>query len=132
MTTSKWALTPGSLHDTRAIGYSQAIASEGGLLVHIAGQVADAPTAAAQAEAALLAVDACCREAGGTARDVVSMTWFTTVDVADLWASTAEARRQVLGDPPPAATSVRVVALAHPRYLVEISAVAVIEHPASP
>lgn len=108
------------------IGYSHAIASTGGCLIHIAGQVADAPTAAEQVEAALQSVDLCCREAGGSARDVVSMTWFTTEDVTELWAATAEARVRILGDPPPAATAVRVAALAHPRYLVEITAVAVV------
>ncbi len=126
MAVSHRALVPSELRDTRGLGYSQAMASSGGCLVHIAGQVADAPTAPEQAEMALWAVDACCRAAGGSARDLVSMTWFTTEDVGELWNATAEARGRILGDPPPAATSVRVVALAHPRYLVEISAVAVI------
>ena len=132
MTVSRWALAPKALNDARSVGYSHAVASTGGCLIHVAGQVADAATAAEQVEAALQAVDLCCREAGGSARDVVTMTWFTTEDVADLWASTADARARFLGDPPPAATAVRVVALADPRYLVEISAVAVVEHPPSP
>jgi len=55
------------------------------------------------------------------------MTWFTTEDVVGLWEATTEARGRILGSPPPAATSVRVVALADPRYLVEITAVAVVD-----
>jgi enamine deaminase RidA (YjgF/YER057c/UK114 family) len=119
-------LVPDGLRDSRPIGYSQAVVSSGGVLVHIAGQVADAPTAAGQVEAALEAVDKCCRAAGGSISDLVSMTWFTTEDVSELWGSTAEIRARLLPDPPPAATSVRVAALADPRYRVEITAVAVV------
>jgi len=125
-TPARRGLQPAGLFDAPAIGYSHAVATEGGRLVHIAGQVAEAPTPAEEVEAALRAIDACCREAGGTLHDVVWMTWYTTEDVSALWSATADIRGRLLGDPPPAATSVRVVALANPRYHVEITAVAVV------
>lgn len=123
---SRRGLQPPGLFDAPAIGYSHAVASEGGRLIHIAGQVAEAASPAEEVEAALLAIDQCCREGDGTLHDVVWMTWFTTEDVSELWRATADVRARLLGDPPPAATSVRVVALADPRYHVEITAVAVV------
>ncbi len=121
-----WSLRPPGLHDAQALGYSHGFASEGGRLLHIAGQVADGPSRAEQVETALLAVDVCCQAGGGSLADVVSMTWFTTDVVSELWAATTGVRRRLLPEPPPAITVVRVAGLADPRYRVEITAIAVV------
>jgi enamine deaminase RidA (YjgF/YER057c/UK114 family) len=92
----------------------------------VAGQVAEGANGAEQVERALAAVDACCREAGGSLADITSMTWYTTESVSRLWADTASARQKMLPDPPPAMTVVRVAELADPKYFVEISGVAVV------
>jgi 2-iminobutanoate/2-iminopropanoate deaminase len=120
------AVRPPELSDAQAIGYSHAIESNGARLLHIAGQVAEGATVAEQVERALESVGACCRAAGGSLGDVVSMTWYTTQPVGSVWASSAPARRRLLPDPPPAMTVVQVAGLADRRYQVEITGVAIL------
>ena len=78
--------------------------------------------AAAQAELALAAINACLEAAGMTRADVARLTVFLT-DVADR-AAYMRARDAWVADPPPASTLVVVKELVLPAARVEIEAVA--------
>ena len=65
------------------------------------------------------------KAAGATLEDVVQTSTFVTD-----WAKFREAmdvRQEYLGSAPPTSTTVQVSALAHPDYMVEISAIAMID-----
>ncbi len=120
-----------SVYDPPA--YAQAVKVEGGrTMLFIAGQVAyDAMGGAAhagdfkaQARACLEALRAQVEAGGGTMRDIVKLNTYLT-DIrhrADL----VPIRQEVLGPRSPASTLVAVAGLAHPDFLIEIEAVAVL------
>ena len=109
------------------------VATTGGVLVHLTGQVAwDASEAlvgpddvVAQTEQAFRNIDALLREVGGAMRDVVNVTtWF--VREGDLPAIQTVRARWLDFAPAPASTSVRVAGLGDPRFLVELTPVAIV------
>lgn len=103
-----------------------------GNLLFIAGQVAKNQQGQtvgigdpeAQAEQALKNIGAILEAAGATFDSVVKLNVFLT-DMRYREA-VGKARRRFTQEPFPASTSVQVVALAEPEYLVEIEAVAVV------
>jgi 2-iminobutanoate/2-iminopropanoate deaminase len=113
--------------------YSQAIRVSGAQsVVFVSGQVAyDKKGGAAhpgdfkaQAREAFRSVVAQVKAAGGTAQSVVKINTYLT-DVryrADFGAI----RGEVFGKTPPASTLVQVCALAHPDWMIEVEAIAVI------
>jgi len=107
-------------------GYSRAVRV--GQHVAVAGTCArdDALVgdAYAQAADALATIERSLAEVGASLADVVRTVAFV-VDIRDM-EKVAAAHRQVFGDIRPAATLVEVSALAHPRYLVEIQADAIV------
>ena len=117
-------------------GYVNGIATIGGRLVCVAGQIGWNPETcafetddfAAQTARALANVAAVLREAGAEPRHVVRMTWYIT-DKAAYLASQKEigrAWRDVMGRDYPAMTLVVVAALLEDRAKVEIEATAVV------
>lgn len=101
-----------------------------GNLLFIAGQVArdregrivGVGDAAAQAEQAMKNIGALLEAAGATFDNVVKLNVYLT-DMGDREA-VGKVRRRYMRKPFPASTSVQVVALAEPEFLVEIEAVA--------
>ena len=78
-----------------------------------------------QTETVMEHVKTVLEEAGGGMDDVVKVTVFIT-DMG-LYDEIHEVRRRYFGEPYPASSMVEVSALIHPRLLIEIEAVAVIE-----
>ena len=114
-------------------GYSQCIKVTGAQsIVFLAGQVdydqqgnpAHPGDFKAQARAVFSAVKAHVEAAGGTLANVVKITSYLT-DVRHRPAF-REVRDEFFGTKGPASTMVGVAALAHPDYLIEIEAIAVI------
>ncbi len=120
-----------SVYDPPA--YSQAIKVSGAqAVVFVSGQVAYDKKGGsahpgdfrAQARAALRALLAQVKAAGGTAESVVKLNTYLT-DMryrADFGAI----RGEIFGRRPPASTLVQVCALAHPDWMIEVEAIAVI------
>ena len=113
--------------------YAQAVKVSGAqTILYLAGQVAydDSGNAAhpgdfkAQARAALQAVKAQIEAGGGTMRDIVKVNTYLT-DIRHR-ADYGPIRQEFFGDKMPASTLVAVAALAHPDFLIEIEAVAVL------
>ena len=114
-------------------GYTQCIKVTGAqAIIFLAGQVAydkDGKPAhsgdfKAQARAVFSAVKAQVEAAGGTLANVVKITSYLT-DVGQRPAF-REIRDAFLGKKGPASTMIGVAALAHPDYLIEIEAIAII------
>jgi reactive intermediate/imine deaminase len=78
-----------------------------------------------QAEQVLTNLRSVVEAAGGTLRDVVKVTVFLR-NMADRDA-VADVRRRFFGDHLPASTLVEVSKLAHPDWLVEIEAIAIVQ-----
>jgi reactive intermediate/imine deaminase len=112
--------------------YSQVVISEPGRMVFLAGQVAvdedgnivGPANIRAQAMQVLQNIRRGVEAAGGTLKDIVTMTVFTTD--ARYHSEVNEIRREVFGSEFPASTMVQVVALARPELLLEINAIAII------
>ena len=113
--------------------YAQAVKVTGAqTILYLAGQVAydDNGNAShpgdfkAQARAALQAVKAQVEAGGGTMRDIVKVNTYLT-DIRHR-ADYGPIRQEFFGDKMPASTLVAVAALAHPDFLIEIEAVAVL------
>lgn len=114
-------------------GYSQVIKVTGARgLLFVAGQVpytADGGVAhrgdfTAQARQVFAAVKAHLETAGGALTDVVKITTYVT-DVR-YRPDFRVVRQEFFGDKGPASTMVEVRALAHPDYLIEVEAIAVL------
>jgi len=116
----------------QARAYSQAVISEGGKVVWLAGQ-----TAAEDASGKSLAGDfdgqvremfsrlgKTLAEAGGALGDMVTMTVFITD--ARLGDRFTELRKAIFGDNFPASALITVAGLARPELLVEVQGIAVI------
>ena len=114
-------------------GYSQAIKVTGAQAVlFLAGQVAydkDGGAAhpgdfKAQARAVFGAVKALVEAGGGTLANVVKITTYVT-DVKNR-ADFRVVRDEFFGPRGPASTMIQVAALAHPDYLIEVEAIALV------
>ena len=113
--------------------YSQGIrVTQAGTMLFLSGQVAYAAEGGvafrgdfkAQARGAFEAIKALIESQGGTMADIVKITTFVT-DMryrADL----APIREEFLGKKGPASTLVEISQLAHPDWMIEIEAVAVL------
>ncbi|MES2511001.1 MAG: RidA family protein [Pseudomonadota bacterium] len=113
--------------------YSEAVATEGGRTIWLAGQTAITdPTgkdikgdAEAQARTAFAQIDDVLKRAGGSLKNIVNLTVYLT-DVRN-GAAFQKVRAEMFPDKNyPASAQVTVTALAVPGMLVEIQAVAVI------
>jgi reactive intermediate/imine deaminase len=128
----KTQLTSTALRSPNGV-FSQAIAVEAtGRLVFVSGMTARKPDGtiagvgdiSAQTRQVCENVQAAVREAGGTLDDVCRVDVY--VRNMEDFAKIHAVRAQYFAEPLPASTMVEVSKLAHPDYLIEISAIAVI------
>jgi enamine deaminase RidA (YjgF/YER057c/UK114 family) len=113
--------------------YSQAVITQGGRTVWLAGQTASPALATnkalaadfdGQVRAAFDAMSKTLERAGGKLSDIVSMTVFMVDDRHDR--RFLELRQEIMGDNFPASALINVRSLALPEAMLEIQAVAVI------
>jgi 2-iminobutanoate/2-iminopropanoate deaminase len=116
----------------QARGYSQAVVTEGGKTVWLAGQVAieDAVGKSlagdfdGQVREVFSRLGKTLQEAGGALADMVTMTVFITdARYGDRF---TELRKEIFGDNFPASALITIAALARPEMLVEVQGIAVI------
>ena len=116
----------------QARAYSQAVVSEGGKVIWLAGQVAAEDASGkplggnfdGQVREVFSRLGKTLAEAGGTLGDMVTMTVFITD--ARLGDRFTQLRREIFGDNFPASALITVAGLARPELLVEVQGVAVI------
>ena len=120
-----------SVYDPPA--YAQAVKVSGAqTILYIAGQVAYTPDGGAaypgdfkaQARAALQCLKAQIEAGGGTMANIVKVNTYLT-DIRHR-ADFAQVREEFFGKKLPASTLVGVTSLAHPDFLIEIEAIAVL------
>ena len=115
----------------QARGYSQAVVTEGGRIVWLAGQVAGEDSSGrslaadfdGQVREVFARLEQTLEEAGARLSDMVTMTVFITD--ARLGDRFTELRKEILGDNFPASALITVAGLARPELLVEVQGVAV-------
>ncbi|HEY1300271.1 MAG TPA: RidA family protein [Stellaceae bacterium] len=116
----------------QARAYSQAVVTEGGRTVWLAGQVGAADASGrslagdfdGQVREIFARLGATLGEAGGRLADMVTMTVFITdARYGDRF---TELRKEIFGDNFPASALITVAGLARPEFLVEVQGVAVI------
>ena len=113
-------------------GYSQAVVTEGGRTIWLAGQVAAedgtgrslAADFDGQVREVFGRLGRTLEEAGGRLADVVTMTVFITD--ARLGDRFTQLRREIFGDNYPASALITVAGLARPEMLVEVQGIAVV------
>ena len=108
--------------------YSQAVITEGGRIIWLAGQTAGTEVAAGDFDGQVREVFSrlakTLEEAGGTLRDMVTMTVFITdTRFGDRF---TQLRKEIFGDDFPASTLITVAGLARPELLVEVQGIAVV------
>jgi 2-iminobutanoate/2-iminopropanoate deaminase len=116
----------------QARGYSQAVVTEGGRTVWLAGQVAAEDSAGhslaadfdGQVREIFARLGRTLEEAGGRLADMVTMTVFITD--ARLDDRFTQLRCEIFGDNYPASALITVAGLARPEMLVEVQGIAVI------
>ncbi len=116
----------------QARAYSQAVISEGGRVVWLAGQVAGEDSSGrslagdfdGQVREVFARLGRTLNEAGGTLADMVTMTVFITD--ARLGDRFTELRKEIFGDNFPASALITCAALARPEFLVEVQGIAVL------
>src|SRR5947207_12821926 len=116
----------------QARGYSQAVTTEGGRIVWLAGQVAIEDLAGrslaadfdGQVREVFARLGRTLEEAGGRLSDMVTMTVFITD--ARLGDRFTQLRCEIFGDNFPASALITVAGLARPEMLVEVQGIAVI------
>ena len=128
---------PPELH--KPFGYSHVAEVTGGKLVYIAGQVALDPAGnlvgkddfAAQARQVFANLKAALAAAGATFHDVIKLNYYCA-DAVDLALELPKLREirdaYVNTAAPPASTLVVVCRLARPDWLIEVEAVAAVQH----
>jgi 2-iminobutanoate/2-iminopropanoate deaminase len=116
----------------QARAYSQAVITEGGRIVWLAGQVAGADASGkpltgdfdGQVREIFARLGQTLEEAGGSLADMVTMTVFITdARYGDRF---TQLRKEIFGDDFPASALITVAGLARPELLVEVQGVAVI------
>jgi enamine deaminase RidA (YjgF/YER057c/UK114 family) len=116
----------------QARAYSQAVVTEGGRTVWLAGQVGAADAAGkpltgdfdGQVRAVFDRLGQTLAEAGGSLGDMVTMTVFITdARYGDRF---TQLRKEIFGDNFPASALITVAGLARPEFLVEVQGIAVI------
>jgi len=113
-------------------GYSQAVITDGGRVVWLAGQVAAEDASGkslvgdfdGQTREVFALLGKTLAEAGGKLGDMVTMTVFITD--ARFGDRFCELRREIFGDNFPASALITVAALARPEFLVEVQGIAVV------
>ena len=116
----------------QARGYSQAVVTEGGRVVWLAGQVAGEDSSGrslaadfdGQVREVFARLGRTLEEAGGRLSDIVTMTVFITD--ARLGDRFTQLRCEIFGDDFPASALITVAGLARPEMLVEVQGIAVI------
>ena len=116
----------------QARGYSQAVVTEGGRTIWLAGQVAAEDSAGrslaadfdGQVREVFARLGHTLEEAGGRLADIVTMTVFITD--ARLGDRFTQLRCEIFGDNYPASALITVAGLARPEMLVEVQGIAVI------
>jgi 2-iminobutanoate/2-iminopropanoate deaminase len=117
---------------SEARAYSQAVITEGGRIVWLAGQVALADAAGkslagdfdGQVREVFRLLGVTLEEAGGRLADMVTMTAFITD--ARLGDRFTELRKEIFRDDFPASALITCRALARPELLVEVQGIAVV------
>lgn len=115
--------------------YSEVTVATGQKLVFVSGQVGNDAAGhlvgpgdlAAQARQAFRNVITALGAGGASPTDIAKMTWYVVNYSEELLPAIMEARRGVFGEHTPATTMVGVQALARPRYLIEVEAIAVLD-----
>jgi 2-iminobutanoate/2-iminopropanoate deaminase len=116
----------------QARAYSQAVITEGGRIVWLAGQVAAEDSSGnslagdfdGQAREVFARLNRTLEEAGGSLADMVTMTVFITdARYGDRF---TELRKETFGDNFPASALITVAGLARPEMLVEVQGIAMI------
>ena len=116
----------------QARGYSQAVVTEGGRTIWLAGQVAAEDSSGrslaadfdGQVREVFARLGRTLEEAGGRLADMVTMTAFITD--ARLGDRFTQLRREIFGDNYPASALITVAGLARPEMLVEVQGIAVV------
>jgi 2-iminobutanoate/2-iminopropanoate deaminase len=116
----------------QARAYSQAVITDGGRIVWLAGQTAGADGAGksltgdfdGQVREVFSRLAKTLEEAGGALRDMVTMTVFITD--ARFGDRFTQLRKEIFGDDFPASALITVAGLARPEMLVEVQGIAVI------
>ena len=116
----------------QARAYSQAVITEGGKIVWLAGQVAgDDPSGRSlagdfdgQVREVFSRLGKTLEEAGGALSDMVTMTVFITD--ARFGDRFTQLRKEIFGDNFPASALITVPGLARPELLVEVQGIAVV------
>ena len=116
----------------QARGYSQAVVTEGGRIVWLAGQVAAEDSSGrslaadfdGQVREVFARLGRTLEEAGGRLADMVTMTVFITD--ARLGDRFTQLRREIFGDNYPASALITIAGLARPEMLVEVQGIAVV------
>jgi enamine deaminase RidA (YjgF/YER057c/UK114 family) len=116
----------------QARGYSQAVVTEGGRIVWLAGQVAADDSSGrslaadfdGQVREIFARLGRTLEEAGGRLADMVTMTVFITD--ARLGDRFTQLRCEIFGDNYPASALITVAGLARPEMLVEVQGIAVV------
>lgn len=128
-------VNPSTIASTLEYGYSQAVTSRGGRLVHVSGQVAwdldhnliGKGDLAAQARQAFANVGRALEAAGATFRDVVRIRIYVVDYKPSDIGAIGEATAAVFSaDAPPASTLIGVQSLYADDYLIEIEVTAVV------
>ncbi len=117
----------------QARGYSQAVVTQGGRVVWLAGQTAVEDAAGrslahdfdGQVREVFARLGRTLAEAGGKLGDMVTMTVFITD--ARFGDRFTQLRREIFGDDFPASALITVAGLARPELLVEVQGIAVID-----
>lgn len=116
----------------QARAYSQAVVTEGGRIVWLAGQVGASTTSGnslagdfdAQVREVFSRLGHTLEDAGGALTDMVTMTVFITdARYGDRF---TELRKEIFGDNFPASALITVAGLARPEMLIEVQGIAVI------
>ena len=117
---------------TQTRAYSPAVITSGGRIVWLAGQTAGEDGSGrslagdfdGQAREIFVRLGRTLAEAGGSLKDMVTMTVFITD--ARLGTRLTELRREIFGDNFPASALITVTALARPELMIEIQGIAVV------
>ena len=129
-------LNPRSVFSSTEHGFSQAVLSTAGNTLHLSGQVAwDAEKnliggddLEAQARQAFSNVRDVMEEAGGKMTDIVSLRLYLVRYRPELSASVSSVLREFFPvDAMPASSWIGVECLAHPAFLIEVEAIAVLD-----